>query len=987
MSTPDRWQRIKAIFNSAQDLPPAERSVFLNEVCADDASVREEVEALLTADAGNDDFLTSPAYEFAAELIVSETSEFPAGHKIGRFEILCSLGAGGMGQIYMAHDANLRRKIALKLISREFAADPRRVVRFEQEARAASALNHPNVCVIHDVGITETGRHFIAMEYIEGITLRAQLARGNFKSLEAIQVTLQIGAALASAHAIGIVHRDIKPENIMLRPDGYIKVVDFGLAKLTEVLPEQRKLAHANTLVLTEPRMLMGTVKYMSPEQLREDKVDERTDIWSLGIVLYEMLTGATPFEARSRNDSIALILAPEPTPLVFPDEVPRKLREVVKKALEKDCAKRYQTVLKLTADLASLKKELERNAEGNSVAIPVIQPSPEPYGGSRIFTRLKSQAISTADSIFNEIKAHKTATAVFAGASGVLAFLLFLPAAARWINRVVDPANQPQQVNQTAPTWTMDQFTYTGTSVAAAISPDGKTVAHVEEQNGKQQVVVTSATRTGWFVAVPPEDNVKYLGITFSRDSAYIYFTRTKNNDPGNLYRLAWPGSNPMQIKEHVDSPISLSPQGERFAFVRHTRGKEYALILSNIDGSNEEVLATRKNGDKLSVYGLAWSPDGNTVVCPENRWKPKFHTNLVAFDVNNKSEQVIGGPSWFQILQMAWREDMTSLVISARQDISSPFSLWQIQWPDGTAQPITPDLDEYQGVSIAGGKIVTIKTNLSWRVWVSTPGDLQQATLITSGSGFRYGLAWTSRGRIVYSSMAQGKFNISRINPDGSDPVQLTINAGNNYTPAASADGGHILFASDRNGSFNIWSMNANDGSDPVQLTFTDGNFYPSCSSDNEWVAFDNQTGSETSVWKVRLQGGEPVKIAEKYRMPVFSPDNQVVACRYNEVSEADDVAVFPAHGGQALRYVKVPKQEAQVVRWLPDGRHWTYVKDTNGYSNIWSFDLNSGTEKQLTNFNSDQIYAYAWSPDYKQVACQRGTKTSDVTIISQR
>ena len=987
MITHDRWQRIKAIFNSAQGRStPTERSAFLTEVCGDDPSVREEVEALLTADAGNDDFLNSPAYEFAAGMLADEPSEFPAGHKIGRFEILCSLGAGGMGQIYLAHDANLGRKIALKLISSEFAADPRRVVRFEQEARAASALNHPNVCVIHDVGITETGRHFIAMEYIQGITLRDQLARGTFKPLEALQVTLQVGAALASAHAIGIVHRDIKPENIMLRPDGYIKVVDFGLAKLTEVLPEQRNLDQANTQVLTEPRMLMGTVKYMSPEQLREDKVDERTDIWSLGIVLYELLSGSTPFEARSRNDSIASILATEPAQLVFPDEVPRKLREVITKALEKDCEKRYQTVLKLTADLARVKKELERNAEGYSAVLP-IQPSPEPYGGSRIFTRLKSQAISTADSLFNEIRAHKTATAIFAGASGVLAFLLFLPAAARWVNRVVDPANPAQQVKENAAPWNIKQFTSTGTSVVAAISPDGKLVAHAEEQNGRQRLVVTSPSTFGWSVAVPPEDNVKYLGITFSRDGSYLYFTRTENNGPGVLYRLAWPGNNPVQVKKQVDSPISISPQGDRFAFVRYTRGKEYALILSNIDGSNEEVLATRNDGDKLSVYGPAWSPDGKTVICPESRWKPKYHDTLVAFDVNNKSEQVIDGPSWFQIVQVGWQEDMTSLVISARENNSSPFHLWRIQWPDGMAQRITGDLDDYQGVSISGGKIVTIKTNLSWRLWVSTPGDLQQATLITSGVGFRYGLAWTSRGRIVYSSMAQDKFNISRINPDGSDPVQLTINAGDNYTPAASADGRYIVFASDRNGQFNIWRMNADDGSDPVQLTFTDGNFYPSCSSDNEWVAFDNLTDSEASVWKVPLQGGEPVKIGEKYRMPVFSPDNQVVACRYNEVSDADDVAIFPAHGGQALRYVKVPKQEAQVVRWLPDGRQLTYVKNTKGYANIWSFDLDNGAEKQLTNFNSDQIYAYAWSPDYKQVACQRGTKTSDVTIITQR
>src|SRR5215217_8252977 len=340
MITHERWQRIKEIFHAAQERTPAERTSFLKEVCGDDASIREEVEALLTADAGNEDFLSSPAYEFAAGLLASEATEFSAGQKVGPYEILCPLGAGGMGQIYLAHDAKLGRKIALKLISREFATDARRVLRFEQEARAASALNHPNVCVIHEIGITDTSRHFIAMEYIQGITLRDQLARGTYKPLEALQVIIQVGAALASAHAVGIVHRDIKPENIMLRPDGYVKVVDFGLAKLTEILPKQQPGDDVQTVVLTEPRTLMGTVKYMSPEQLREGTVDERTDIWSLGIVLYEMLAGTTPFEARSRNDSIALILAPEPVRLVFPDEVPPKLREVVSKALEKDCEK-----------------------------------------------------------------------------------------------------------------------------------------------------------------------------------------------------------------------------------------------------------------------------------------------------------------------------------------------------------------------------------------------------------------------------------------------------------------------------------------------------------------------------------------------------------------------------------------------------------------------------------------------------------------------
>ncbi len=256
-----------------------------------------------------------------------------------------------------------------------------------------------------------------------------------------------------------------------------------------------------------------------------------------------------------------------------------------------------------------------------------------------------------------------------------------------------------------------------------------------------------------------------------------------------------------------------------------------------------------------------------------------------------------------------------------------------------------------------------------------------------ITSGGGLYYGVAWTSRGKIVYSSMTQDRLNISRINPDGSDPVQLTINAGDNYTPTVTADGRYVVFATDRNGPFNIWRMNADDGSEPVQLTFTDGNFYPSCSPDNQWVAFDNQIDTKVSVWKVPLQGGEAVKLSEGYRMPVFSPDSQLIACRFDEDSDTYDVAIFPAQGGEPLQHFKVPKQEWQSVRWYLDSRHVTFVRNDNGYSNIWSYDLDTGAVKQLTNFNSDQIYAYAWSPDYKQVACQRGTKISDVTIITER
>lgn len=981
MITDVRWPRIKEIFHSALDHPPGERSAFLNKVCGNDTAMREELEALLTADADNETFLSEPAYEFAAGMLSDEAREFSPGQEVGQYKIECFLGAGGMGQIYEAHDTKLGRKIALKFISPGFATDPRRVQRFEQEARAASALNHPNVCVIHDIGITDQGRHFIAMEFIVGSTLRDKM-QGGFKPLETLQIITQVGDALASAHAKGIVHRDIKPENIMLRHDGFVKVVDFGLAKLTEMVPEHGRTGEVETRVHTEPHTIMGTVKYMSPEQLRETPVDEQTDIWSLGIVLYEMLTGVTPFDARTTNDSIALILGPQPPELQFGDEIPIQLREIVKKTLEKDCDQRYQTVTKLTADLRKLKRKLELNTEADFPSVSSIQSisydrkKTARENGSAILTRFKSQARSTADNIFTEIRSHKRA-AIFAGATSVLALLFFLPAAVRWINGIITPAKPVQQ--------TMDRLTSEGKIICAAVSPDDKWVAYAEDQNGKQRLVVTNIVNSASFVAIPPHD-VQYRSITFSRDNNWLYFTRVEK-ERGILYRLAWPGSYPIKLKEGVDSPISFSPQGDRFAFVRYDEPKtEFSLILSDIDGTNDQVISSRKNGATLSLYGVAWSPDGNMIVCPAGNRSKGWQTDLIAFDLKNGGERSIGNQSWFSIQQVAWQQDMYGLIISATPRLTSPHQLWRISFPEGDAQNLTTDLSEYTSVSLAGKRIVTVRTDRSWRIWVAALDNAQAMTEIARGNSLTYGLSWSTNGNIVFSSMTQDGLNIYRIKPDGSNQVQLTFAAKDNYMPASSADGRYILFASNRSGSSNIWRMNADDGSDPTQLTHGDADFYPSCSSDNQWVAYDNLGEWKASVWKVPMTGGEAIKVAENYRMPVFSPDSQFIAGRFDTVSGSRNVAIFPAQGGEPLTYFDVvPIQDWQSVKWIRDRREFSYVKNVDGYSNIWTYDLDTRTSKQITHFKSEQIYAYAWSPDFKQIACLRGTKNNNVVMIS--
>jgi len=405
---------------------------------------------------------------------------------------------------------------------------------------------------------------------------------------------------------------------------------------------------------------------------------------------------------------------------------------------------------------------------------------------------------------------------------------------------------------------------------------------------------------------------------------------------------------------------------------------------MLSNVDGSNEQVISTRKGGDRFSTDGPAWSLDGSMVVCGAGRWgEDSYRMNLFAFDVTDRRQLPIGQQSWLTIFQVAWEND-NSLIVNAREHDASRYELWRVSFPDGAAQKLRPDLENYQGVSIANGKIVTARSSLNWRIWVANIGEFEKAVEIASGTGIKYGLSWTDSGKIVFSSMTPDRLNISRIDPDGSNRVQLTT-GGDNYQPESSPYGRYIVFSSNLNGRFNIWRMNAN-GTELTQLTSSDGNFYPSVSPDNQWVVYDNVTGPVVKIFKVPLNGGEPIKIGEGYRMPVFSPNSQFIAGRYNLDANTEGVAIFPAQGGDPVRQFEIPRREWQRVRWISDNE-LSYIKETDGYSNIWSYNLNTGERKQLTNFSSDRIYAYDWSPDYKQIACQRGTTTSNVTMISER
>ena len=368
--TPERWQEVKEIFQAVLDQAPEKRSAFLANACGGDEPLRKEVESLLASHEKDGSFINFPAYEAAAELIVDEKAELKPGQVVGSYEIVSFISRGGMGEVYLAQDTKLRRKVALKVLPRDLVSNRERLHRFEREAQAASALNQPNIITIHEIG-ADGDTHFIATEFIDGQTLRQKLRRTRLKVEEALEIATHIAAALDAAHRSGIVHRDIKPENVMVREDGLVKVLDFGLAKLLEPRAAARVFsaaeAEASTRVLIEttPGLVLGTVTYMSPEQARGKHVNARTDVFSLGVVFYEMLVGRTPFAGETTSDVIAAILKNEPAPpSSFNEEIPAELDRIVSKTLAKEPEERYQNAKDLLGDLRGLQKRLEFEAE-----------------------------------------------------------------------------------------------------------------------------------------------------------------------------------------------------------------------------------------------------------------------------------------------------------------------------------------------------------------------------------------------------------------------------------------------------------------------------------------------------------------------------------------------------------------------------------------------------------------------------------------------
>jgi serine/threonine protein kinase/Tol biopolymer transport system component len=989
--TPERWQQVKEVFALAVKYPPEERSSFLQERCANDTELRSEVESLIAANDKSGEFIDQPAYE-AASWLREEKFELKPGQNIGSYQVLSFISRGGMGEVYLAQDQRLSRKVALKLLPVSFTADMDRLRRFEQEARAASALNHPNIITIYEIQEFDSS-HVIATEFVEGETLRQRLSRSRLSLSETLNIAIQIADALSAAHKAGIVHRDIKPENVMLRPDGYVKVLDFGLAKLSEQVSPAVSSEAPTIQVRTGSGIVIGTAGYMSPEQARGLAVDGRSDIFSLGAMMYEMITLQKPFQGETPSDTLASILKTEPPSLSqIKSGLPPELNRIVSKTLRKDREERYQVVKDLWLDLKSLKQELEfqekleRSTVPDSIdsdatgALPVAQT-----------TEPRSAITSISESLTIEIKRHK-----FGAALALLALVLIVAGASFGIYKY---ANRPRPVERF---WDVriSRITNSGNAIDATISPDGKYVVYALSTRGTQSLYIRQVNAANDKLIVPPAP-VGFFGLTFSPDGTELFYAVKQSLDAGTLYRIPVLGGTPVKVLDRIDGPISFSPDGKRFVLIRsnYPNQGDSSLVIASIDGSEQHELAIKKLPEKFSPLfftGPSWSPDGKLVaatVATVGGW-----SRLMSFSVDDGSERELSSYRWQFAARTQWLSDMSGLLLVGG-DSPRESQIWYVGYPDGKTRRVTNDLNPYRAIGLTADsrKFTAVQAQGLVNLYVVPGGDATKAVRLGTGNVGFYGtggnsVAWTPDGHIaVTSTEDSGVPDIWFMDQDGENRKQLTANGAQNTAPVASPDGRYIVYSSLRDGVKTTWRMNV-DGSNQVKLTNGPADALPTISPDGKWVIFTAGAGSQPQIFKVPIEGGTPQLITDKRAAGGrVSPDGKLIMFTYADSPDPyappNKIGVIPFEGAGEEKVFDIPPNGTvpTMTQWSVDGKSVIYTVNANNVSNLWSQSLSGGAPKQITDFKEGLITGFAYSNDGKILACSRGTLLRDAVLIT--
>lgn len=966
-----RLKQIEKIYHAVLEIPPDERESFFNEFCGEDEDLRREVESLLSFKKTSGNFLNTPPESLVAEMFShKEKSVNLVGRIISHYKIIKLLGAGGMGEVYLAEDTKLRRKVALKLLPAHFEAETERKKRFIKEARAVSALNHPNILTIYEIEETEN-ISFIATEFIDGETLRERIGGKQMPWQEAVKIAVQITSALESAHSVGIIHRDIKPANIMIRRDGIVKVLDFGLAKLTATATFA---GDSETRQHTAPNRVMGTLNYMSPEQALGEQVDTRTDIFSFGIVLYEMLTGKAPFAGSSDgaiyNQTINKNL---PSICESNKEIPAALDQIVKHALKKDRNLRYQTFSEFRKDL----KQLLQDPNTTSFYYADTDPATLLTDSNKNNRTTKSN---------DEIILKSRKSAVWLIAPLLMLGLVFGVYWKYFYARENSSANNFQSTK-------LDVLTAHGLTESVAISPDGKYIAYAKDENGNQSLWLRQTASAG-DTQIVPTGNTKYDFLKFSKDGDFLYFVGAESEDkPPSLFKITTLGRNQQKIVENIDSQIDFSPDGKNIAFMRKSDGNQ-SIIIADETGKNERVLTTRKFPE-VYADSVSWSPDGKLIATPTLTRGAVYAAGIAVIDVKTGKETPIPvkAEKLLRISQLSWLNDGKGLIYSLyAADMGQRYQLRYVAYPGGEVQNVTNDLSSYEDFSLTADSnmLIAVQREYSMGIWVTRENDFTSAVGINSKTGAddgERGIAWTNDGKIVFVSSEGGAQNIWRMDEDGSNPKPLT----NDYRagklmPTRSNGNGLIIYLAALDVGMSFFQMDS-DGQNVRRVLKENDAEFAEASANEDWLVYTSRKDGKPRIRKVSLKDGDAVQLTDVESIfPVISPNGKLVAYFIDEKGQPLKLGIISIDGGNPLKTIELPVTTniSPGIAWNKNGDGILFVNKFGTTSNIWTQPIDGAKPTPLTDFKEFQIANFALNAGGNRLAIARGSRNRDVVLI---